>query len=231
MTALSARFYARATADVARSLLGHVLISEIGRRVVAGRIVETEAYVGPHDPACHAWRGHRSPRNEALYGPPGTSYVYFTYGMHWCLNAVTEREGFPAAVLIRALEPLAGIPTMRRRRGDVADTALCAGPARLCEALGITGALNGVPLTMGRLRIERDRGAGSLPVATTTRIGIRQAADWPLRFVVAGSPWASRRAGPDARPPVRGGPNGRAGRWRERGVQLPGRPSRERPKE
>ncbi len=177
--------------------MGHILVSDVGGRRTAGRIVEVEAYVGPHDPACHAWKERRTPRNEALYGPPGTAYVYFTYGMHWCLNAVTESIGFPAAVLIRALEPLEGIPIMRRRRGrgggDVGDRALCAGPARLCEALGVTGRLNGAPLQRGLLRVVRGPRRG-LAVAVTPRIGITQAVDWPLRFVLAGSPWTSRKA-------------------------------------
>jgi len=177
---------------VARRLLGHVLVSEIGGRPVAGRIVETEAYLGPHDPACHAWHGHRSARNDALFGPPGSCYVYFTYGLHWCLNAVTERDGFPAAVLIRALEPLSGLATMRRRRGRVAERALCAGPARLCQAFGVTGAHNGASLTAGPLRIERDPGAGRAAVSVTPRIGVSRAVDWPLRFTLTGSAWASR---------------------------------------
>ena len=192
MRALSARFYARPTALVARRLLGHLLVSDVGGRRVAGRIVETEAYVGPHDPACHAWQGHRSPRCESLYGPPGTSYVYFTYGMHWCLNAVTERPGYPAAVLIRAVEPVEGLDVMRRRRGRVPDRALCAGPARLCEALGITGDLDGTSLAGRTLRIERDPAARRMAWAATPRIGIRRATDWPLRFVARGSPWLSR---------------------------------------
>jgi DNA-3-methyladenine glycosylase len=190
--ALSPRFYARPTALVARRLLGHLLVSDVGGRRTAGRIVEVEAYVGPHDPACHGWRGHRTPRCEALYGPPGTSYVYFTYGMHWCLNAVTEASGYPAAVLIRAIEPLAGIATMRRRRGTVPDAALCAGPARLCEALGITGDLNGAPLDRGVLRIVRDAAARRVRAAATPRIGITRARSWPLRFVVPDSPFLSR---------------------------------------
>jgi len=169
-------------------------VSEIGGRRTTGRIVETEAYVGPHDPACHAFEGRRSARTEGLYGAPGTAYIYFTYGMHWCLNAVTEAREYPAAVLIRALEPLAGLDTMRRRRGGrrVADRALCAGPARLCEALGITGRLNGVYLHRGVLRIERGRAVRESAVAVTGRIGITQAKDWPLRFLIADSPWASR---------------------------------------
>ena len=192
MPPLAARFFARPTAEVARRLLGHVLVSDLGGRRTAGRIVETEAYVGPHDPACHAWRGRRTARNEDLWGPPGTAYVYFTYGMHWCLNAVTEPAGYPAAVLIRALEPLAGIEWMRRRRGAVPDRLLCAGPARLCQALGVTGRVSGVPLSRGTLRIERDALARRVRSVAGPRIGISRARDWPLRFVVAGSEWASR---------------------------------------
>lgn len=190
---LPAKFYARPTSEVARRLLGHILVSEVGGRRTAGRIVETEAYVGPHDPACHAFGGRRTARTEGLYGPPGTAYVYFTYGMHWCLNAVTEAEGYPAAVLIRALEPLAGIDVMRRRRGlRIPGRALCAGPARLCEALGVTGDLNGVRLQRGELRILRGAGVRGPAVDTTPRIGISRAVDWPLRFLIRGSPWTSR---------------------------------------
>ena len=191
MKPLAARFYARDTKVVARALVGQILVSDVGGRRTAGRIVETEAYVGPHDPACHAWGGRRTPRVEPLYGPPGTAYIYFTYGMHWCLNAVTEAAGYPAAVLIRALEPLEGIVLMRRRRGGVADRALCAGPARLCEALGVTGRLDGAPLQRGALRIE-DGGRRRGRIRVTPRIGITRAVDWPLRFVLADSPWASR---------------------------------------
>ena len=197
---LAATFYARPTAEVARRLLGQVLVSDVRSRRTAGRIVETEAYVGPHDPACHAWGGRRTPRCEWLYGPPGTAYIYFTYGMHWCLNAVTEAPGYPAAVLIRALEPLAGLETMRRRRGGVPDGQLCSGPARLCEALGITGALNGVSLARraaaggSPLRIVSDgrRPSTRSRVAVTPRIGVTRAAEWPLRFLLKDSPWASR---------------------------------------
>jgi len=184
-------FYARPTAEVARRLLGQILVSRIRGREAVGRIVETEAYIGPHDPACHAYGHRRTARTEPLYGPPGTAYVYFTYGMHWCLNAVTERVDYPAAVLIRALEPLAGIALMRRRRGPVPDRALCAGPARLCEAFGITGAQNGGSLERGAVRILAG-GRTRLRVAVTPRIGITTARDWPLRFVIADSRWLSR---------------------------------------
>jgi len=176
--------------------LGQVLVSDVGgrRQRTAGRIVEVEAYVGPHDPACHAYGRRRTPRTEQLYGPPGSAYVYFTYGMHWCLNAVTEAEDYPAAVLIRALEPLTGIETMRRRRGAVADRQLCAGPARLCEALGVTGDLNGVLLQRGVLRIVRGTAPARRRIVAGPRIGITRARSWPLRFHLECSPWLSRRA-------------------------------------
>ena len=191
---LPAKFYARPTVEVARRLLGHILVSDVGgaRRRTAGRIVEVEAYVGPHDPASHAYGHRRTPRTEQMYGAPGTAYVYFTYGMHWCLNAVTEAEGYPAAVLIRALEPLAGLETMRRRRGArTPDRRLCAGPARLCEALAVTGALNGASLRRGALRVMRGSPRPGV-VVVGPRVGITQGADWPLRFCLKGSLWLSR---------------------------------------
>ena len=156
----------------------------------AGRIVEVEAYVGPHDPAAHGYRHRRTARNDRLFGPPGIAYVYFVYGMHWCVNAVTEVDGYPAAVLIRALEPVTGLVAMRRRRG-VPDRVLCAGPGRLCEALGITGALNGRPLSGPTIRIVH--GPRGERVAVGRRIGIRHAVDWPLRYWLEGSPWVSRQ--------------------------------------
>ena len=187
---MQAEFYARPTEAVARGLLGNILVSDVGgrRRETAGRIVEVEAYIGPHDPACHAY-GHR--RTAPLYGPPGTAYVFFTYGMHWCLNAVTEPRDFPAAVLIRALEPIAGLATMRERRGK---EPLCSGPARLCEALGVSGALNGASLQRGLLRIVKGTTPKRGEIATSPRIGIKQAADWPLRFYLKDSPFVSSAA-------------------------------------
>ncbi|HEY6091665.1 MAG TPA: DNA-3-methyladenine glycosylase [Gemmatimonadales bacterium] len=189
-TPVRADFYARPTEEVARGLLGRILISDVGgeRRRTVGRIVEVEAYLGPHDPACHAYGHRRTDRTEALYGDPGTAYVYFTYGMHWCLNAVTEDRGFPAAVLIRALEPVEGLEVMRRRRGR---EPLCSGPARLCKALGVTGALNRTSLQYGRLRIVEGTKPKRADIAVGPRIGITQAKDWPLRFYLKDSPWIS----------------------------------------
>jgi DNA-3-methyladenine glycosylase len=172
--------------------LGQLLISVVGGRRCLARIVETEAYVGPHDPACHAAGWRRTARNEVLYGPPGLAYVYFTYGMHWCANVVTEREGFPAAVLLRAAEPLGGLGVMRRRRGAVSDRALAAGPARLTQALGIDRRLNGHRLARSPLWIAEGDTVSARRVAVTPRVGIRVATDWKLRFYVRGSPFVSR---------------------------------------
>lgn len=194
MRPLPARFYARDTIRVARALLGCILHSDIADFPTAGRIVEVEAYVGPHDPAAHGFGNRKSPRNAHLFGPPGSAYVYFIYGMHWCLNAVTERDGFPAAVLVRALEPTLGVAAMRRRRRVDRLEDLCAGPARLCEALGITGAVSGTSLARGPVRILQPHPRRRLRVAATPRIGIRKAADWPLRFCVEGSGFLSRPA-------------------------------------
>jgi DNA-3-methyladenine glycosylase len=192
--AVGTKFYARPTEEVARGLLGRILVSNIGgrRERTAGRIVEVEAYVGPHDPACHAYGHRRTARTEPLYGQPGTAYVYFTYGMHWCLNAVTEPRDFPAAVLIRALEPLEGLDTMRQRRMTEQDSHLCAGPARLCEALGVTGAVNGSSLQRGPLQVVKGTSPKKAEIIVGPRIGITQAVDWPLRFYLSGSPWVSR---------------------------------------
>jgi DNA-3-methyladenine glycosylase len=184
-------FYDRATEDVARELLGAVLEHRTAEGVVRGRIVETEAYLGPHDPACHAAAGLTA-RTRTLHGPPGTAYVYFIYGMHWCFNAVTREEGHGSAVLIRALEPSSGLDLMRRRRGVDRDVDLTSGPARLCDAFGIAGAQNGVRLDRGPLRILRGVEVPDEDVVISPRIGIRKAAEWPLRFHLRGNPFVSR---------------------------------------
>ncbi|MEE8193794.1 MAG: DNA-3-methyladenine glycosylase [Gemmatimonadales bacterium] len=188
----SVRFYARDTESVARALLGCILESRVGGRRTAGRVVEVEAYVGPHDPAAHGYLERRTRRNDALFGPPGTAYVYRSYGVHWCFNAVTERDGFPSAVLVRALEPLAGFAVMAERRGTDRERILCAGPGRLCQALGIGGEHDGRGLARGPVRVLRPRSRPRLEIAVGPRIGVSSAADWPLRFCVAGSRWLSR---------------------------------------
>jgi DNA-3-methyladenine glycosylase len=190
---LPREFYARDTESVARALLGCVLETAKRGAVTAGRIVEVEAYIGPHDPADHGYDGRRTRRNNRLFGPPGTAYVYLIYGMHWCFNAVTVADDYPAAVLIRALEPLTGIATMRRRRGTRDDRLLCAGPGRLCQALGIAGELDGTSLDGPRVRIGPSlRKLPASEIGAGPRIGISRARDWPLRFVEVRSPWTSR---------------------------------------
>ncbi len=185
-------FFARGAAAVAGDLLGRLLVSEIGGERCVVRIVEVEAYTGPRDPASHAAAWHRSARNEAMYGPGGRAYVYFTYGMHWCFNVVTGRPGYPSAVLVRAGEPLAGLGAMRRRRRVADDRLLASGPARLAEALGITRALDGHPLDASPLWIAAGRPVRSPHRRRTPRIGITRARERRLRFVENGSPWLSR---------------------------------------
>ena len=181
---------------MAEELLGKVLVHRTREGVASGVIVETEAYIGEDDPACHASFG-RTPRNEPLYGPPGLAYVYVNYGIHSLVNAVTEADGHPAAVLIRALQPLEGIALMKKRRASegriVDEHDLCRGPGNLTRALGITVTDNRVDLTLrqgsgqarGKLSIE-DRGIAVGTVARGPRIGIRVAVDRPWRCWVEG---------------------------------------------
>jgi DNA-3-methyladenine glycosylase len=195
--ALPASWFARPAAAVARDLIGTVLVSTIDDIVTAGRIVETEAYVGPHDGASHAAkRIGRTARNASMFGPPGIAYVYRIYGIHWCLNVVTDEESYPAAVLIRALEPLEGVDHMRARREAgqkrLPETLLGSGPGRLAEALGITGSQDGHPLDRPPLRIVAAPFAETVEVVSGPRIGITRATDWPLRFCERGSAFLSR---------------------------------------
>ena len=185
-------FYDRPTEQVARDLLGAVLECRTRDGVAAGRIVETEAYVGEHDLACHAAAG-RTERTAPLYGPPGIAYVYFIYGMYWCFNAVTRGEHEPSAVLVRAVEPVAGVALMQRRRARAKRPYdLTNGPGKLCLALGIEGRHNWLPLQEGPLVIRAGDRVRDADVMETPRIGITKCADWPLRWFVRDNPYVSK---------------------------------------
>jgi DNA-3-methyladenine glycosylase len=185
---LPREFYARDTVEVARGLLGTILL----HGGAAGRIVEVEAYLGLDDLAAHASRGVTD-RTRVLFGPPGHAYVYFIYGMHECLNLVAEPEGKPGCVLIRALEPLAGIAEMKKRRPAARSVEdLASGPGKLTAALAITRRLYGADVTRGSLTVRGCVSSPPFEIATTPRIGIRHCSEWPLRFLVAGSRFVSR---------------------------------------
>ncbi|MXW98142.1 MAG: DNA-3-methyladenine glycosylase [Acidimicrobiaceae bacterium] len=185
-------FYARHALEVAPELLNKVLVAPDGR---AGRIVEVEAYRGADDPGSHGFRG-MTRRNATMFGPPGRLYVYFSYGMHWCANLVAETDGVAAAVLLRALTPLEGLEAMYAARGPAArrDRDLCSGPAKLTQALGIDGFLDGADLVSGDRGVTIvDDGQSPPPEpAVTTRIGLSNGADLPWRFCVAGAADVSR---------------------------------------
>jgi DNA-3-methyladenine glycosylase len=189
---LPRKFYARSTVEVAQALLGCV----IRHGATAGMMVETEAYIGQGDRAAHFWRG-MTKRTEVIFGPPGHAYVYFIYGMHDCFNVVTEIDGVPGAVLIRAVEPLTGLAEMSRRRHGISSTkaparSLTNGPAKLTEALAITRAHNGCRLDRGELTIRGWREPPQFEIGVTPRIGITQCADLPLRFLWKGNPFLSK---------------------------------------
>lgn len=186
-------FYEQSTLDVARQLLGKYLVRKHPDGKTVGRIVETEAYIGLEDRACHASRG-RTARTEVMFGPPGHAYVYFIYGFYYCLNIVTEAVDHPSAVLIRALEPVAGIPLMKARRRAEEHRSLTSGPGKLCQALAIDRSLNGVDVCGKPLYVE-DRGEPAPRISTTPRIGVDYAGKWkkkPWRFLIRGSESVSR---------------------------------------
>jgi len=195
MVPVRAAFFSRPTERVARDLIGRILESTVGGVRCRARIVETEAYIGEHDPACHAAAG-RTARTEVLYGAPGLAYVYFVYGMHWCVNAVTRAAGLPSAVLIRAVEPIEGIDVMWTRRPKARRLEdLTSGPGRVCQAMAISGpAHHGKSLRRSEVRILEGRPCARDRILVTPRIGVANAADWPLRFVVRDNAFVSARA-------------------------------------
>ena len=182
---LTREFFARTVHEVAPELIGATLLVD----GVGGTIVEVEAY-DQDDPASHGFRGLTA-RTASMFGPPGHAYVYRSYGIHWCLNLVCAEEGRSEAALVRALEPTAGLETMRERRGLEAERALCSGPGKLRQALGITRILDG--LSLDEPPFELRARAGEPPLAVGRRIGITRAVEQPWRYGLAGSPFLSRR--------------------------------------
>jgi len=194
---LSRSFYSRPTAQVAKDLLGQILFHETPQGPTAGRIVEVEAYLPKNDPGCHASRG-MTPRNKVMFGPAGFSYVYFCYGNHFMFNVVTEKEGVPGAVLVRALEPIKGSELMVERRGgkfDGKSLGLTNGPGKLVQALGIHREHNGLPVWKKPLYLQKSGRLGKIGV--TTRIGITEGSELPLRFYLVGNPYISVKPGSD----------------------------------
>ena len=198
--ALGRSFYQRNTEVVAFELIGKRLVFKQKETLLSGKIVETEAYLGSQDPASHAYRGV-TPRNRVMFGPPGMSYVYFTYGNHHCLNVVTEEDGTPGAVLIRAVEPISGIEIMTKRRGrdngrgkfqTCPYEQLTNGPGKLTQAFGITREHSGLDLTKEPFYIAEEDSEELIPIRTTKRIGISQAKDLPFRFLWLGNRFVSQ---------------------------------------
>lgn len=186
-------FYEQPTIEVARQLLGKYLVRKHPDGTTVGRIVETEAYIGPQDKACHASRG-RTPRTEIMFGRAGHAYVYMIYGFHYMLNIVTEAADFPAAVLIRAVEPLEGLPLMQSRRQTERLHSLASGPGKLCRAFAIDRTLNGNDVC-GKVLYLDDHGEPAPKVVTTPRIGVDYAGKWkhkPWRFLIKGNEFVSK---------------------------------------
>ena len=195
MKKLPRSFYSRPTLLVAKELLGKILVRKKGKTLLAGRIVEVEAYLGSKDPASHAYRG-KTKRNEVMFGPEGHLYVYFTYGMHYCANVVTGKEGVAEAVLIRAIEPISGISTMKRKRhfssGRIDERNLTNGPAKLCEAFGIRGADNDTDLCGERIYVADGANVTLSSIGRSKRIGITKGTEKKWRYFVKGNEWVSK---------------------------------------
>ena len=193
---LSQSFFQKPTLDVAQALLGKYLVVRLGKNILAGKIVETEAYIGEDDLACHASKG-RTPRTEMLYQKAGTAYVYLVYGMYHCFNIVTEHADFPSAVLIRAVEPTEGIEEMQKRRRQKALHNLASGPGKLCMALGITKRINGKTVLGSALYIE-DRGeiVPQKDIIKAKRVGVdyaKHCKDYRWRFYIKGNGFVSKK--------------------------------------
>ena len=188
---LGREFYNRPTLKVAKELLGKYLVMNMEGKKLSGKIVETEAYRGLYDPASHAYGG-MTPRNRIMFGEPGHAYVYFTYGMYYCLNVITERKGVPAAVLIRALEPMEGIEIMKRRRKREKPEDLTSGPGKLCQAMGINKTLNGADLVGKTIYLE-NRGEKAGKIVSTDRIGIDEGKEKKWRFYLKDNKYVSRK--------------------------------------
>jgi DNA-3-methyladenine glycosylase len=191
---LTRDFFERPTLNVARDLLGKALVRRLGSHTLSGMIVETEAYIGPDDLACHASKG-RTARTAIMFGPAGVAYIYMIYGVYFCLNVVTETEGYPAAVLIRAVEPIENVAVMRKlRKNPKRDIDIASGPGKLCMAMGIDKTLNGSNLTGSAIWIE-DRNLSRGDVESSPRIGVDYAGAYqhkPWRLFVKGNPHVSR---------------------------------------
>ncbi len=190
---LNRGFYLRPTLEIARDLIGKFLVYKKGKHLLSARLVEVEAYIGEEDPACHAAVG-RTRRNDVMYGVGGHSYIYFIYGMYYCLNVVTELAGFPAAVLIRGAEPVEGVEIMKRHYACPGSNRLTDGPGKICKAFGLTREQNGLDLTGAKLYLE-DRGYEPLSVGISHRIGIRKGIDKLWRFYEESSPFVSVKVG------------------------------------
>ncbi|MGH2449591.1 MAG: DNA-3-methyladenine glycosylase [Chloroflexota bacterium] len=190
MSKLPREFFARPSPIVAPELLGKILVHHLPEGVAAGRIVEVEAYTGQTDPGSHAYRG-MTPRNTVMFGPPGYVYVYTSYGVHACMNVVTETPGVAGAVLIRALEPLQGLAIMEERRSARRQRDLANGPGKLCRALGISVSMDGTDLEGSELWIDDD-GYRPEDIAVSRRIGLSQGSELPLRFYIPGNRFVSR---------------------------------------
>ncbi len=204
---LPPEFFARDTVTVARELLGKILVSSAGDTETGGRIVETEAYLGPGDAGSHAFRGI-TPRTSVMFGPPGRTYVYFTYGNHHMLNLITEREGRAGGVLIRAIEPLLGVEEMGLRRHGRPLKELASGPGKLAAALGVDLSDYGHELGKGRVAVY-DAAPMDEPVGVSGRVGLSAGWEQPLRFYIEANPFVSKgRTGPPKKPASRGGRSG-----------------------